>query len=52
MVIYNQKETREHKKEDKKMMYDDFDTNVTCEEVYTEDGYVGCEPEPTEWEAF
>lgn len=34
------------------MMYDDFDITVTCEEVYTEDGYVGCELEPTEWEAF
>ncbi len=32
-------------------MMDDF-TMVTCEEVYTEDGYVGCEPEPAEWEAF
>ena len=34
------------------MMYDDFDITVTCEEVYTEDGYVGREPESTEWEAF
>lgn len=32
-------------------MMDDF-TIVTCEEVYTEDGYIGHEPEPTEWEAF
>ena len=33
-------------------MMDDFTIEITCEEVYTEDGYVGCEPEPTEWEAF
>lgn len=34
------------------MMYDDFDITVTCEEVYTEDGYVGCEPAPAESEPF
>ena len=33
------------------MMYDDFDITVTCEEVYTEDGYKGYEV-PTESEPF
>lgn len=34
------------------MMYDDFDITVTCEEVYTEDGYKGYEPQPEESEVF
>jgi len=34
------------------MMYDDFDITVTCEEVYTEDGYKGYEPQPEESELF
>ena len=32
-------------------MMDDF-TMVTFEEVYTEGGYVGCEPVPAESEPF
>lgn len=35
-----------------KNMMDNFTTEITCEEVYTEDGYKGYEPEPTEWEEF
>lgn len=31
---------------------DDFNANVTCEEVYTEDGYKGYEPQPEESEVF
>ena len=31
---------------------DDFNANVTCEEVYTENGYKGTENEATEWEVF
>lgn len=31
---------------------DDFNVNVTCEEVYTEDGYKGIENKTTEWEVF
>lgn len=34
------------------MMYDDFDTMVTCEEVYCEGGYIGQTEEPEQWEAF
>lgn len=33
-------------------MMDDFTIEITCEEVYTENGYTGREPEPTEWEEF
>jgi len=32
-------------------MMDDF-TMVTCEEVYTEDGYKGYDPQPEESEVF
>lgn len=33
-------------------MMDDFIITITCEEVYTENGYVGYEPQPEESEAF
>ncbi len=48
--MYLQGKENNKKKEETKMM-DDFMMEVTCEEVYTENGYKGYEV-PTESEPF
>jgi hypothetical protein len=54
-IIRNKENTTNERKGENTMnnnYLDDFNANVTCEEVYTEDGYKGTENEATEWEVF